>query len=373
MRVRSLPGLLVVWLVAVVPAGAGHADDVTASVYVRSDTDGTQVVSPRAGVRLEVIDDATHVEAGYSADVWTSASIDIRTAATRRVTEQRDEITVGLERELSDVTLRGDYRFSHESDYVSHGGSLSVDQEFAEGNANVRTFLFAAQDDVGRSGDPGFHRALSTVGARVSFTQVVDPETLVQATYELTRREGFQSSPYRFVGVGGDGICASGAQLCLPEIHPGIRLRHAIVARGRRAIGDAVSTGVEYRFYADDWGVLSHTAIAQLSWLPDDRSTLGARYRLYHQSAADFYEAFYPSLTAEGGRRIRFFSRDRELSPMSTHRLALSYERSFELTDSGPTTRATVSVAGTLLGYRDFVGLDRVLGLDVTLAAAVEL
>ena len=349
--------------------GGLSADDVSTSVFVRTDTDGTHVVSPAASARASVFDEQTWVSAGYTADVWTSASIDIRTAATMPVTEQRDEIGAGVERELVDVTVRGGYRYSHEVDYVSHGGSLAVEQRLAEGNATVETQLNAAHDTVGRSGDEHFERGLSTVGARVVFTQVVDAETVVQGTWEISRREGYQSSPYRFVGVGGDGLCAGTAQLCVPETHPGVRLKNAFVLRGRRSLGPDSSAGLAYRLYVDDWGVLSHTGIAQLAFLPTDAATLLVRYRMYFQSGASFYRERYE--LPEG--RLRFASRDRELSTMSTHRLSVSWEQDVDLTASGPSARITLGVGGNLLVYDEFVGLDRVWALDVILAGTVEL
>ncbi len=346
-----------------------QADDVLAGIFVRGDTDTTTVISPKAELTAGIVDDSTTVTAGYAADIWTSASIDIRTMATQAVSEQRDELTAGVAREMTDVTLRGGYRFSHEPDYVSHGGTLSVVQRLAEGAATIETGLTAAFDTVGRSGDESFSRGLSTVGFRLAYTQVLDPSTVLQGAYELMRRDGYQASPYHFVGLGGDGLCNGTAQLCVAESHPSIRWRNAWVVRLRRALGDQWSTGLDYRFYVDDWGIASHTASAQVIWLPDEDSQVIARYRFYWQGAADFYQSVY-AMTAE---RQRYVTRDRELSPMSTQRLVLAYQRTFELTEAGPATTMTLSVGGTILDYRDFNGLDTVAALDASLSLSVEL
>jgi hypothetical protein len=329
------------------------------------------VISPRLRARTGVVDEVTNVEVEYTADVWTSASIDIRTAATRAVTEQRDEISAAIDRELDEIILRGSFRWSSENDYTSLGGSLSVEQPLAEGSATVETVLRASQDTVGRSGDTNFERALSTVGAQVLFTQLIDTQTVMQASYELTRREGYQASPYRFVGVGGDGLCVGTAPLCLPETHPGQRTRHALVARARHAFDASLSAGLEYRLYADDWGLSSHTVISQIAWLVDDQSTLLFRYRFYTQTGTTFYRPRYEM--PPGDAQLRFVTRDRELSPINGHRVTASWEHTFDLTDAGPLTRTTISVGGTALEYGDFVGLDTVLALDVVIAAMVEL
>ena len=345
------------------------ADDVTSSVYMRTDSDGTQVISPHVGVQLDLGEGETQIDLGYSMDIWTSASIDIRTAATRPVTEQRDEIRVGVSHERSDTRLVGSYRYSTELDYQSHGGSVTVQRRLAGGSADISGTAFAASDTVGRSGDNDFARDIATLGGRVTFSQILDPRSVVMATYEFTRREGYQSSPYRYVGLGGDGICAGSAVFCLPEVHPDIRLRHAAVVRGRRAIGDDHSLGVDYRFYIDSWGILSHTATMQWGYNPNADTTLRAKYRFYQQGAADFYRAIYTDAETAPDHRTR----DRELSPMRHHRLALSAEYEFEFTDSGPTTRLTLGLGGSLLQYADFVGLDQIYAIDLVLAGVVDL
>ena len=367
--IRRGTELAIVLLCLLVNAPRSAADEVSSGVYYRGDTDGTHVVTPSVNGRFQVIDNYTSIQAGYAADVWSSASIDIRTAATGRVTEHRDQLTAGVRRELSDLTLRADYRFSHEPDYVSHGGGLAMEQRFGEGNSVLELQMQASQDQVGRAGDRDFRRGLSTIGARVVFSQTLDPATVLQLAYELTRREGYQASPYRFVGVGGDGVCAGTAVLCLPETHPGIRLRNAAVARVKRAFGENKSAGADYRLYFDDWGLMAHTLALNFNWLPDDRSNLGLGWRSYFQNDASFYQERY--VVPPGP--LRYVSRDRELSRMNTQRISLSYERLFDLTQNGPPLRLTAALGSTWLGYNNFVGLRLVWAMDLIVAATVEL
>ena len=352
-------------------AGSATADDdeIRAATLVRTDSDGTQVVSPSARGRVQVLDEDTHFDVEYVADVWTSASIDVRTAATLPVTEQRDEVDVGLDRRFEDVLVRGSYRYSAEHDYQSHGGTLSGSADFADHNTTLELRLTAQHDTIGRSGDPLFQRPQTVFGGRAAYTQVIDPNMLVQAAYDLVRVEGFQSSPYRFVGIGGDGRCAGTAQLCVPETHPDARTRHAIVVRARRALDDQLSLHADYRFYADDWGLLAHTAAVQVSWMHDERGLFALRYRFHDQGAAAFYRSSYPMPTFT----LLYASRDRELSPLTSHRVSLAYEREFELGEAGPPLRVAVALGGTSLDYHDFVGLSQVLAGDATLSLSVEL
>ncbi len=360
---------VLVFVALVVPSARAEDDVLEAGVLLRADTDTTEVVSPRARGRVRIFDDETHFDVEYMADVWTSASIDIRTAATTAVTEQRDELNFGLDRRFEDVLVRGGYRFSIEHDYESHGGVLSGSHDFADHNTTVELLLRAQYDAVGRAGDPLFRREQAVVGARLTYTQVIDPMMVMQAAYEAIHAAGYQASPYRFVGIGGDGLCAGTAQLCVPETHPNARTRHAIVVRGRRAFDDHVSLHLDYRFYVDDWELIANTAAAQLNWLPDERSLFALRYRFHGQTAASFYRSRYPMPDGT----LTFVTRDRELSPIFTHRVGLSYERDVDLTDAGPRLRIAGALGGTYLDYQDFVGLSEVLAVDLTLTVGVEL
>src|SRR3954467_12410930 len=81
-------------LAAVLMIGcAGHAPrltDASSTVYVRSDTDATTIVSPT--VKLGARADKATVAATYSVDAWTGASVDVVTAATKAITERRHEV-----------------------------------------------------------------------------------------------------------------------------------------------------------------------------------------------------------------------------------------------------------------------------------------
>ncbi len=348
---------------------AEDGDEVRVSTLVRGDSDTTVVVNPSVRARVEFFDPDTHVDAEYTADVWTSASIDIRTAATQVVTEQRDELNAGIERRIDDFTLRGGYRFSSENDYEAHGGAISGALDLADHNSTIELRLTAEGDRVGRSGDELFSRPLTVLGGRLAYTQVIDPQMLAQLAYELGHAEGFQSSPYRFVGIGGDGRCAGSAMLCVPETHPSVRTRHAFVVRARRAFDDQLSLHLDYRFYIDDWGLYANTAALQLNWMHDEDGLLALRYRLHQQGAAAFYRSTYP----EPSGTLRFVTRDRELSPLWTHRVGLSYERGVPLGDAGPRLRIAAAFGGTFIHYEDFVGLTDVFAVDGTLSVGVEL
>lgn len=358
---------LMLWATLFAPQ-PGRADEVATSLYVRNDSDTTLVVSPRARVRT-TLGESTQVEVAYAIDIWTSASIDIRTAASPSVTEQRDEVNASVQHAFTDLTLTGGYRYSTENDYESHTVNASASYDMADNNTTLALNGYLGADEVGRAGDPGFARNLSSYGGRLSLTQVINPTTIVQGAYEMGYLDGYQASPYRFVGFGGDGYGCRGAMLCLPELIPEQRLRHALVVDGRHALSDSASIGAGYRLYLDGWGVSSHTLQAVLAWLPDSISRLSLHGRLYAQFGASFYRRAY----ALGAEQTSFYTRDRELSDLTSYKLGVDYTRTFEIGSEGILLRTSLAAAIGAYNYGDFVGLSSVSVLELTAAITVDL
>ena len=145
-------------------------------------------------------------------------------------------------------------------------------------------------------------------------------------------------------------------------------MRHAAALQLRRALGEHLSAGAGYRFYLDDWGILSHTAKADLTWAPDAQTALGLTYRFYTQGKADHYKPFY----GDADVNARYFTRDKELSPLSSHRAALVFDRVWAVAggDAGLTT--ALEVAPTFYVYDDFLALDQVTAIEVTAAVGME-
>lgn len=331
----------------------------TGATYVRADTDRTTVVSPRVHFRATLDEERHALDAAYTADVWTSASIDIRTAATAAVTEQRDEVTVGYTYARDTWRVGAAYRMSHEGDYLANGATIHGRVEAFERNTTIDLRATTNIDRVGRSGARGALATNVAGGAYLSWTQVLARATLLQLSAEFRGLRGYLASPYRFVAIGGDGTCAGAAGLCVPEQHPGARARYAVAARVRQGLARRWSLGGAYRYYVDDWGVQAHTALLELSVAPRPSWTLGVEYRPYRQGAAYFYRPRYGDSGAPG-----FVTRDRELSPLWQHRITALFD-GHHGTRAGPVLHVGGLVGAARLGYDDFVGLTKVWAFEI--------
>ena len=361
-------GLVAFCMLVAVPRRT-HADGVSGAVYVRADDDYTVVVSPRVHAATHLAE-PTRLDVTYAADVWTSASVDIRASASRAVTEQRNELDAALAHDFGDLTLGAAYRYSVENDYESHGVTATSALELADKSSTLAVSAFGFQDAVGRAGDRSFSRSLSTLGGRATFTQLFDSRMLGQLSYEFGYLNGYQASPYRWVGIGpvATGFGCWGAFQCFREHVPDLRMRHAVAAQLRRALAEHFSIGAEYRLYFDDWQQLSHTVGAQLGWAIDADTLLSLRYRWYSQSGAWFYARIYTAPADLGA----YITRDRELSPMQDHHLGLDLLKRTSLNSSGSKFVLNVAAAGTRYSYTNFVNLSEVYALEITVAVGLE-
>ena len=289
---------------------SARADDsFVAKTQIYTDTDHTTVVSPLAALSRDTWKGGT-LSASYVADVVSSASIDVVSNATTRMNDFRSEITAGLVQKLHNTTLSADYVYSVENDYQSHNVDLGIAQDMFEKNSTLAIGATFSGNDVYRTGDQSFHRKLEVAGLSASWTQVLNRATIAQLSYSFSYGNGYWASPYRFVKV--ETTDFSQILFKVPETEPNERFRHAaVIGLNRHLFTDTALQG-DYRFYADSWGVLSHTI--QLRYFVTWKDvTLRLRERFYYQTGASF---FRPHYTADNsGTTLQpFVTADRELS-----------------------------------------------------------
>jgi len=348
---------------------AGHAPKVTnasSTVYVRSDTDATTIVAPTVHLAGKV-DHAT-LAATYTVDAWTGASVDVVTAATKAIHEKRNEVDATAGYEHGTVALSANYRFSTEPDYLSHGLTLGVRTDLASKNTTIAFDLLGTDDRVGRSGDPVFSQPVRSLGGRLALAQVLGRNTIAELGWQTTLVDGYQASPYRFVAIGDLGTCDSNAPFCIPEQVPGQRVRNAVTVRARRALGRSLSSGLEYRFYFDNWGMMSQAIQPDLAWRLSDAQTILLRYRYSTQSRVLFYRPRYFDVATTDG----YVTRDRKLSALLDNELGAQYVHRIENEDGDRVVVWGLRSTLSRVDYLAFVGLEHVWALEATALLGVE-
>lgn len=138
--------------------------------------------------------------------------------------------------------------------------------------------------------------------AYAGLTQIINAQTVVQSSISFTRHDGFLSDPYKLAFVNATTTNDS---------RPDGRDIFAWVTRFRHFFtGLRAALHLDYRYYEDDWDIVSHTADAAWYQNLGDGWQLVPSVRFYSQSQAFFYAPYYNSARADG-----FASSDYRLSP----------------------------------------------------------
>jgi hypothetical protein len=226
-----------------------------------------------------------------------------------------------IEDQRTDVNARGIYYFdttrmnlqggySTEDDYNAINLGFGMEHDFGEKNTTLSWGLGLSMDEIDPTPDDDDTTPLPesedkrTISVFGGWSQVMGRSTIFQTILSYQNGDGFLSDPYKLVSIAGENE---------PDARPDSRSQYAVLARLRRHFEGVSGTAhVDYRFYYDDWGVLSHTA--ELAWyqsLFGDVLHIIPSVRYYSQSQADFYAPFFESALAPGADA----SSDYRLSP----------------------------------------------------------
>lgn len=329
------------WLGALSAAGQ-PATAVSAKVQVYSDTDKTVVVSPHV-TATTTLDSKTSLSAAYTEDVVSSASVDVRSTASPRIYDRRQEADLAVGQDILGTQLGASVVHSRERDYGSTGGGLSFTRELNRRNTAVSLRLGHMSNLIGRAGDPLFQAPRTDWSADLALTQTLTPITIAQLNATAARADGMIASPYRKVTVGG-------GRYVLPETEPPERSLLAAALALKQYFAGRFVGHLDYRIYADTYALLSHTVDGRLV-VDLDELSVRLRYRYYTQNGAFFYQSHYD-------RPRLYVSADRELSPFSSHLFGLKLEWAPAKRRRGSAgLRLDAKVEAMYFAYQDFPSL----------------
>lgn len=289
-------------------SGSGGVHVITPSVH------GSAELDPRTQLAVQAdVDSVSAASFNYSQSkthrgirgvgtCWTChPPTDALSGATRNYLEVRRGAELSVKRVQGPLDLSAAYLINRENDYASDGARLKA--EYSSPSVNTRlslslNALFDRISPVTRS----FEDELRTLGADLSWTQILSPRTLGLLTWSAADAEGYQSNPYAFVQIG--------ALDTAPQrvLQPREKLRQTGRLSLRQGLwsGSAVEGGL--RYYQDSWDVRSLTYELSLAqrlgpWVLEPL----ARYQ-DQSSGAYFFKDHY--LSAQ-----EFMTRDLKLAP----------------------------------------------------------
>lgn len=145
-------------------------------------------------------------------------------------------------------------------------------------------------DEDGEGGEVSFDlfpgKPKLTYQALVGISHVYNRYTLLNLNYGLSFVDGYQTDPYKIISV----IDSNGLPIdYVSENRPSTRIKQTLKGGLITAIGKD-SLHLDYRYYQDDWGIVSHTYDVKYNLELGDKLTITPHYRLSKQSKADFYK-----------------------------------------------------------------------------------
>ncbi len=290
--IRLRAALAVASLVLLAFCARASADEVVFRGNYYRDRN-TRVIQPEVTFYKE----APHgiVVAGhYLLDTITSASLAAGVLRDQPFTELRNEAGLTLGKRFGPTLVTGSYSFSQESDYRAHFATLSGLVDLFKHNTQLSLSLSYGHDDVYQRMSAATFipvGALDHVHVVALWSQTISPTLLANVSYDLgingfgNAENGFQANPYRPANVGG---------MPARENVPFQRVRNSLAIGANWLIPTHVSFmpyisfRPSYRFYWDDWGVLSHTPELR-TYVPFGPIELRFTGRYYTQSHASFW------------------------------------------------------------------------------------
>jgi hypothetical protein len=185
-------------------------------------------------------------------------------------------------------------------------------------------------------------------------TQVLSKDALVTSTLGYTHQAGYLTNPYKWVYIDSLGY---------PDFEVRPDSRNSWVWSNRyihHISGWDSALHLDYRLFADDWGIHSHTF--EIAWhQPVGHAwRVTPRVRYYSQGGADFYAPFFNDVPASG-----HFSSDHRLAGFGAMSGGIGISKdwsdwaSFEVGFDYYNRAADFEIAGD--GASDFADFDAIM------------
>lgn len=196
------------------------------------------------------------------------------------IEDERQAVNLDLTKKLDDHAVTAGLAYSQESDYQSMALALHDAITFNQKNSTISPGVAFTHDRVDVY-TRGTTEDKNTIDLFLGFSQVINPTTLFNVNFTLSRVNGYLDDQYKIVQLN---------NVLIPEHRPDTKDKHIVylsLLHMFKAIDGTAEIG--YRYYDDTFGVRGDTF--SIDWYQKLGSmfTLRPSFRYYQQTAADFY------------------------------------------------------------------------------------
>ncbi|MDH5542272.1 MAG: DUF3570 domain-containing protein [Nitrospinota bacterium] len=218
--------------------------------------------------------------------------------------------------------------FSKENDFQSLGTGVGIAQDLFSRNTTLTLSISTEANTINPTGGipthmtnmipPGQVASFEAQQSRdvqdglIGLTQIISRHAIMQLNYSYGKTNGYQNDPYKLISIV-DRTTGKPIRYVY-ENRPELRIRESLLWQGRYHFATNVA-GLAYRYYWDDWGVVSNTVDITYQIMFGEKDFIEPHIRLYHQSATNFYRhsLVYES---DASRYPEFASADYRLGDM---------------------------------------------------------
>ena len=318
---RFASSLLALIAFSTTSLAATLAPDAVDIMHHRYEGGGMEIDGPSILVRKS-IGTQVSVTGHYYIDSISAASVDVIALGSSEYTEERTEMSAGIDFLHEKTIMSMGYTNSSENDYEANTVYFAVSQDFF-GDLTTLTLGYAkGWDEVGQRGQPENEwEEADRSNYKIGVSQVITKHMLMGFDLDVITDEGKLENPYRrnrYI----DGTAPAGYSF-QQELYPDTRTSTAAALRALYYLPYRASVKAEYRFFRDTWGVQAHTMGAGYTHTFGDHWKADIHFRYYTQDKADFYADIFPFAGSQ-----THLARDKELSTYSGTTLGLgaSYE-----------------------------------------------
>lgn len=232
-------------------------------------------------------------------------------------------------------TLSGSYEDANVTPYggivtpkstVLNRTMFDTEEEFLEAWRAQRSGMLQTED--GLIADLADPQPITTVGKTVwgvvaGVTQVVNKNTLTQFNYSYGESNGYQNDAQKMVSIiDDDGEVVSN----IYESRPDARTKQTLFGKLKYATGKHTVLDIHYRYYWDNWGVNSHTLSAGYQIEIGKRFKIEPQFRVYKQSAADFFRHSIFEENSDTADLPQYLSADYRLAATTNTTLGVNFD-----------------------------------------------
>jgi len=306
----------------------GNNSAVTGGIGTEKLTDIANVIDLKlVGYDYKLRKHSLTIEAGV--DTYTSASsdkVDLKANSSASSHDVRfyPSLSWSVENEKTGNTFGLNASFSKEFDYISYGIGASFNKKSKNNNREFGIKAQAYLDQVSlvyptelipvsttsSASSRGENRypksARNTFSTSLSYSQVVNKNFQLMFVADLVSQNGYLSLPFHRVYFTDGSVHL--------ENLPNNRLKLPVGLRANYFLGDKIILRSFYRFYKDDWGLVSHTIDMETSVKVTPFFSVTPFYRFYDQTAIKYFNDYKTHTAAE-----QYYTSNHDLSAFNSN------------------------------------------------------